>query len=428
MTLPECRLVIALCGVIVCLTACGGSPVDHVPLPGRPGVGPGSYSIVVEMADVTNLVRNAEVKVDDLTVGTVTNIAVKDWHAELTVGLRQDVQLPANAVAKIGQKSLLGAEYLELASPTSEPPHGQLNPGEVIPLSRTDRYPDTEEVLASLSVVLNGGGLEKVRTITTELNAALGGREDQIRQLLENLNRFSTSLNDQRGAIVKAIDSIDGLSSRLNAHRDSLAESIDALPAGLKVLNDQRAQLVNALSALSDLGDISKRVVDRSGKDLLANLHDLEPVLGRLADSADNIAGALLVLPTFPWAHLAYPGAMRGDYINIHMTLDLSPKILAQNFSYGFSIPKVPFLDGLPPLGPGQGGGDPLLLPLGKAPAAPVPPIDLSGLPLGGAFDGPDLGRRGPQQPSTPDRSEPSKPTSRPSPSGLPGGTLGAGQ
>jgi phospholipid/cholesterol/gamma-HCH transport system substrate-binding protein len=375
MNVQKLRKAVVLALVVGTVNACGGNPLGLVPLPGRPGVGEGSYEVHVEMRDVTNLVPNAEVKVGDVTVGTVTDIKAKDWHAQLTVGLTPDVRLPANAVARIGQKSLLGAEYLELARPTAEPPLGQLRPGDTIPLSRSDRYPETEEVLAALSVVLNGGGLGKLNTISTELNAAFGGRQEQVRELVESLRDFAESLNGQRDNIVRAIESLDALSARLNARRDSIASSLKALPAGLEVLNDQRVQLVDALAALADLGRVSEQVVDSSGNDLLANLHALAPVVDRLADSAHHIAGSLLVLPTFPWAHLAYPGAMRGDYINIHMTLDLSPHILAQNFGYGFAIPKMPFLNGLPPLGAGQGQGDPLQLPFLKdVPTVPVPP------------------------------------------------------
>ena len=49
-----------------------------------------------------------------LTVGTVTHIERQDWHALVTMTINGDVQLPANATAKVGQTSLLGSRHIEL--------------------------------------------------------------------------------------------------------------------------------------------------------------------------------------------------------------------------------------------------------------------------------------------------------------------------
>src|SRR3546814_8159169 len=68
----------------------------------------------------------------------------------------------------------------------------------VIPVERTGRYPETEEVLASAATLLNGGGLGQVRTITRELNKAMGGREGDLRSLIDNLDTLATTLDAQR--------------------------------------------------------------------------------------------------------------------------------------------------------------------------------------------------------------------------------------
>ncbi|WP_267977151.1 MlaD family protein, partial [Acinetobacter baumannii] len=63
----------------------------------------------IQMPNVTTLTANSPVRVDDVDVGSVTDIEVQDWHALVTVSLNRDVRLPANAIAKIGQTSLLGS-------------------------------------------------------------------------------------------------------------------------------------------------------------------------------------------------------------------------------------------------------------------------------------------------------------------------------
>jgi phospholipid/cholesterol/gamma-HCH transport system substrate-binding protein len=333
------RIILGLL-LMATLTGCGVNPPDLVPLPGRQGLSAGSYHITVQMANVANLVPNAEVKLDDVTVGTVTRIAPVNWHASLTVNLNPSTVLPANATAKIAQRSLLGAEYLELAPPKDEPPSGRLRGGDVIPLSRSDRYPETEEVLAALSTVLNGANLGQVKAITTELNAALGGREGDVRALVGTLGDLVGTLDGQRGNIVRTIDQLDRLSTRLNNQHEALGRALDALPGGLSVVNAQRTQLVAALGAVSDLGDVAIRVLDDGREDLRANLHSLAPALARLADAGPHLTGSLSEILTFPFpANTAFPSVIKGDYTNIFVTLDVSPDALARNF--GLNLDKT---------------------------------------------------------------------------------------
>lgn len=396
----------ALVGV---LSGCGLAPAELVPLPGREGVASDAFTVTVELANSANLVRDGEVKVDNVTVGNIDDIRFRDWHAELVIGLNRETRLPANAVAKVAQKSLLGAEYLQLDPPADEPPIGQLRSGDVIPLSRTGRYPETEEVLAALSVVLNGGGLAQLKTITTELDAAFSGRQGDVRQLITTLGTFVGGLNSQRSDIVRAIQGLDRLAARLNERDDTLAHAIDTIPQGLRVLNDQRSQLVNTLQALSDLGDVATRVIDNSHDDLVANLHALRPALGRLADAGKNLTQSLSLVPSYPFpSESSFPAIFKGDYGNLVVTVDLNPQILALNFASGFNLPGSPLLNGLPPLGVGQGSASPLTLPFQGGPALPVPaprnlPVPGPLLPVPGIIGAQPTGPKGhPRQDSSP--------------------------
>src|SRR6267154_1345128 len=83
-----------------------------------------------------------------VTVGTVTKIERQDWHALITMRINGDVNLPANATAKVGQTSLLGTLHVELAPPTGAPPEGRLHDGSMIPLSSAGAYPTTEQTLS----------------------------------------------------------------------------------------------------------------------------------------------------------------------------------------------------------------------------------------------------------------------------------------
>lgn len=322
-------LTLTLVGAVA-LSGCGFHGIYSLPLPGGVGTGPDAYTITVEFADVTDLVPQSVVKVNDVSVGSVQDIALDGWHAVVTCRVKNSVHLPDNAVAKVSQTSLLGEKYVSISAPSGEKPRGQLGNGDVIPLSRTGRYPEVEEVLSSLSLLLNGGGLQQIKTINAELNAALSGREDRIRDLLRQLHTFVGGLNEQKSEIVRALEGLDRLTATLREQKKTIDDAVVKIGPGLKVLADQRAELTKMLVALSDLGDVATRVINESQDDLLANLQALEPILDRLADAGADLPKALELLLTFPFPKTATKG-IRGDWTNLYMTTDLDLDTLLHN-------------------------------------------------------------------------------------------------
>ncbi|MBA8926324.1 phospholipid/cholesterol/gamma-HCH transport system substrate-binding protein [Kutzneria viridogrisea] len=297
--------------------------------------GPPETTVLVEFGDVANLVVNSEVKVDDVTVGSVRRIELDGWHARLTLGLNTVAGLPRNATAKIGQKSLLGAEYVELAAPRDEPLTGTLRDGDLIPLARTTRYPETEELLAGLSLWLNGGGLGNIRTITAEVDKALSGREKNARDLLDQVRRFADGLDQQKAAIVKAIEALDALSAPLAQQREQLGAALDHLTPGVRVLAEQRDHLTDALNSLANLSTVATRVVGESKQDLVDNLTALQPILTKLADSGDALPRSLQVAATVLYPLDKHKQVFRGDFANLFVTLDLSLPTLGHSLLGG---------------------------------------------------------------------------------------------
>ena len=185
------------------------------------------------------------------------------------------MHLPDNAVADIQQTSLLGEKYVSLAPPTTEAPEGRLGEGDTIPLARSGRNAEVEEVLSALSLLLNGGGVAQLKTINVELTRAMAGHESDIQGAVRQLDTFIGGLDQHKADVVRAIDGLDRLSARLAAQKTQIATAVDNLGPGLKVLADQRAQLTRMLTALSDLGRVGTRVVNASRADTVANLQAL---------------------------------------------------------------------------------------------------------------------------------------------------------
>ncbi|AEH10026.1 MCE family protein [Candidatus Protofrankia datiscae] len=306
------------------LTGCGFESLNSFHLPGTKGSGPGSYTVRIELRNALNVVPNTPVMVDDVTVGTIRSVELKDWTAVVTVSLDKDVVLPENATATIGQTSLLGAKHIELAPPTQDEPVGRLHDGSVVPITRSGHYPETEDVLASAAALLNGGGLGQLKTITTEVNKALGGREGTTRDLLHQVDTTVTRLDEQKASITRALDSLDRISGRFREQNPTIERALAAFPPALDVLNQERENLVNTLVALGDFGRQVDDVVTRGGDDIVRNVAALRPVLKGLADAGSSLHESLWQVGTLLFPLDTFGEVFRGDYINLWGTVDLT--------------------------------------------------------------------------------------------------------
>ncbi len=369
-TARRCLALLMVLPALALAGGCGFRGLYDVSLPGGTDLGAHPYRVTIDFADVLDLVPQSAVKVNDVPVGKVERIELADWHARVLVAVRGDVQLPANARAELRQSSLLGEKYVSLAPPMGEPPTGRLADGARIPLGRSGRNPEVEEVLGALALLLSNGGLPQLRTITRELGTAMQGRETPLRSTLAQLRTLMGGLDRQRAEIVRAIEGLDRLTATLAARRQVIAGALDALPGALTVLADQRSSLTRTLLALDRLGRVAVHVIDASQADAVASLRALQPTLTQLGDAGTNLPNALELLLTYPFPRNIV-GAVKGDYTNLRVTVDTQASTLLSNLlgAYaaraasaggrpvptGNGLPQVGVLPGIPGLPAGAG-------------------------------------------------------------------------
>ncbi len=332
------RTTVAAAGVATLLVTggCGGFTGAHdIPLPGGADLGDDPYTVRIHFRDVLDLVPQAGVRVGEVPVGAVEEVRLADdgWTAEVVVSVNGDVELPSGAIANLRQSSLLGEKYVELAAPAEgavDPHGGRLSDGDLIPVERTNRSVEVEEVLGALSMLLNGGGVEQLNTITRELGAALEGNSPDIKALLRNAEELVRALDEQSGDITSALDALNRLSATLNSQRDKIAVAVEDLSPGLEVLERQRDQLVDMLGALDGLSEVAVETVNASQEDLVANLEALLPTLRKLAEAGADLPNALELMLTYPFTDAAAEG-VKGDYMNLYLELDLNLKEILAN-------------------------------------------------------------------------------------------------
>jgi phospholipid/cholesterol/gamma-HCH transport system substrate-binding protein len=301
------------------LSACD---LYDLPLPGSPVDEDHAYQVSADFEDVMNVVPKSPVMVDDVTVGEVLEVERDGWRAKVTMHVRDDVKLPADAVAEIRQTSLLGEKYVALEAPL-DGGTGQLADGAHLDQKSTSRNPEVEEVLDALSFLLSGGGVSQLGNITHELNELMSGRESDLKKVFHTLDDVIGTLDDQKVDIINALESMNRLSTTLNNERDTISDALDAMAPAVGVLRDQQRNLVTMLTELETLGKVGTRVIGASKDDLLAVLGDLKPILTRLNEAGETLPEGLSLMLSFPFPDEARE-IVKGDYANAQIKLDVS--------------------------------------------------------------------------------------------------------
>jgi phospholipid/cholesterol/gamma-HCH transport system substrate-binding protein len=352
----------------VVTSGCAIQPNDHT-LPGQTAVGDDGYTVTVVFDQVENLVPNSTVQQDNVVIGTVASIDTADWEAVVNLRLLRGTPVPKDAIFSIGQKTLLGAQYVEVVVPKKHSA-ASLEDGDVVPVDQTGAYPETEQVLGAVALLLNNGGLSQISTITGELSTALKNRVPDTRALIRQTDELLGVLDRNRAGMVAALESLNSLSAGLRSDQDRLVGAIDRIAPGLRTLEEERERLVRAVTTTARTSTRAVRVVHASRTALLANLDSLGPVLANIGRVSESLPEALKLGLTIPWPAMTTRNAIQGDYFNLFTTLDLRSSSLASSWPGG--------------LPPALQAGDPVQDPLA------IPEDDSGDGPLGAIGDGLD--------------------------------------
>ena len=405
-------------------SGCSFDGLNSLPVPGAEGTGAGSYELKALIPNAANLVQNAPVLINDATVGSVGKIEVKNWQAELTLRLNKGTQVPVGSYVMVGLTSVLGSLNLQIVQP-EDADKGTIAPGGQIPAADCPEqsniaqptnaepipdinsaqqvsactYPTTEQVLSSLSVVLNGGGLAQVGDIVHELNTAMAGRQDVLHDLVPRLNTLVGELNVQRENIIRAMEGLDRLTGQINEQTPVVERALADGPRILKLLVDQRVNFTDALGALSRMSRTTDDILKANSEDIQVVVSNLVPVLDQLQSTGPSLTQSLGILLTFPFAESAIPQVVRGDYLNAVINLDLTfgrlqrGALASVGVASQFYGPEGMFGK---PAGAAGRGDDPFTGPLADTPPETSPTLPIAPQPETPAADQSPTGEEGP--------------------------------
>ncbi|GAA1912559.1 MCE family protein [Nocardioides marmoribigeumensis] len=344
------------------LSACGPDYGD-LPLPGSK-VGGETYRLSAIFDEALNLAQGAQVKVNGVPVGRVQTVTAKDFKAKVVMDIKASAKLRHGSQARLRYDTPLGELFIQITpSRTGQP----LEDGDALSHADTSTAPTVEDTLAAVSLLINGGGLEQLRTITDELNTALGGREPLVRDTLRRLTTFLAEANRSTRDIDRVLRSLSSTSKVLNARRGTINRALREVIPISRVLRGNTDDIIKLLKAVDDLSTTAKQVVGATKQNILAILRDLGPIMDAVLSTRSQLAPGLRNMIA---AADFLDRTVEGDFLPLDATIKLDgtpggpgggpgggPSQSPGPGGLPTALPTIPLPTKLPTILPGGGGG-----------------------------------------------------------------------
>lgn len=256
--------------------------------------GPGRHHYAAVFTDASEVVKRNDVRLNDVIVGKVTGVALDGLHAKVDFNVDKDVALPAGTRAELRQVSLLGEQYLALI-PEGE---GRLRDGTTIPMTRTRRATDFEQLVGTAGELAANVAVGQVNQLVHGFTRAFGDDPNRLGRLLDATAAVSKTFNDHTPELQATIDRVEQMSAQLAPHSQEMAGAIDQLAAGMKALDDHRGDLGALTTNLARFSDRMAELLTNNEARLEKGLPAMRQVFGEiqgsLADATrfiDNLYG-----------------------------------------------------------------------------------------------------------------------------------------
>ncbi|MFA1548414.1 MlaD family protein [Actinomadura chokoriensis] len=193
------------------------------------------FTVTADFASSPGLHGDLEVTHRGVRVGEVGAVRLRGDHVAVSLNLDRDARIPADVGARVLRKSAIGEPYIEL-TPAAAPSEGAgaggsatLRGGDHIPLTRTAGTTDYRQLFDGLSRTLDAVDPRDTRTLVHELATGLGGRGDDLHDMISDTHRLTGTLAADAGTLDALSRELTRLTATLTAHRGEIASGIDDL-------------------------------------------------------------------------------------------------------------------------------------------------------------------------------------------------------
>jgi len=221
--------------------------------------GPGTYEVQARFTRAVAVYEQSDVKVMGVGVGTVRDIDIDGDEIVLTLAIRDDVPIPADATVAIAPSSLIGERDVVL--PPWKPGDERLEPGAVIGTDRTIIPVEPDEALQAVTDLVAALDPDSVNELLAASASALDGNGASINRALLQLSQLIPALAEQDDELLAIAADVRRLAAVARAREAEIGRLLEDFSTVAGVLDQERQQIIDFVEAMVRL--------TREGKALL---------------------------------------------------------------------------------------------------------------------------------------------------------------
>ncbi|WP_225731342.1 MULTISPECIES: MCE family protein [unclassified Nocardia] len=255
-------------------------------------LGAGEQSIQAEFAQAAGVRVGDEVDVAGVAVGRVSGLRLDGSFVTVTLQVDRDVRPGPDAKASIRLATLLGRRYVDLRPGD----HSGL-PGNRIPLSNTDvpyNLADVVQIGTPKFAALDTG---KLVTTLNLLDQQFGSSPQLFAQALDSVGALAEVIDKRRGEVANLLQDLDRVTKILGENRNSVRLVItqgDAIAARVMEREGLLRQLLDNIATLTrQLRDIGADNDDQLGP----TIDQLDTMTQGLRKNKENLDRLLSIMP-----------------------------------------------------------------------------------------------------------------------------------
>ena len=269
------------------------------------------YTVVAHFADSGGIFAGGEVSYRGVQVGRVGKLELTDGGVDVLLDIDNGYDdIPADALAVVGNRSAVGEQYVELQPQTDSAPY--LQDGSQIARDDTRTPIATQKLLGDISDTVESVDKQALRTTVGELGQAFGGTGKDLQRIIDTGNAFIREANanfDTTTALIRDSNTV------LRGQVDS-ASAIRSFARDLSLFTGTLAGSDADVRRLIDNGSAT-------ANQLRTFLEDNRVDLGQLINNAVTTGDVIVKhLPGIAQILVIYPYVVEGGFTVVSKSPD----------------------------------------------------------------------------------------------------------
>ena len=273
-------------------------------------------SYVAEFTNVSGLKKGNIVRIAGVEVGKVQDISVnRDATVRVEFSADNSVVLTEGSRAAIRYDNLFGGRYLALQEGAGGVK--TLNPGQTIPLARTEPALDLDALIGGFRPLFRALNPDQVNELSGQLLQAFQGQGPTIGTFLDQAAGVTNTLADRDQLIGQVIVNLNLVLGSLGGQSDKLDKAVTSLSALIHGLAERKTDISNAVAYTNAAAGSVADLLSQAREPFQKVVHETDRAAGIVVADHDYFDNLLNTLPD-KYRALGRQG-MYGDFFSFYL-------------------------------------------------------------------------------------------------------------